>query len=75
MAMPNRKIAPLALWLCFLALSFFTTFVGQSQPARMSERDRQTPANALHLEAPRDAKKTCAADIGPSPSPATLRGQ
>lgn len=56
MSMPNRKIAPFAFWLCFLALSFFTSLSGQSQSARMSSRDRQEPAKPLCQEPPRGAR-------------------
>lgn len=56
MAMLNRKIAPFVFWLCFLALSFFTTFNGQSQSARSSARDRQEPAKPLCQESPRGAR-------------------
>jgi hypothetical protein len=52
----NRRIAPLALWLCFLALSFCTTINGQSQSARMPSRDRQEQAKPLRQEAPRGAR-------------------
>lgn len=56
MATLNRKIAPFVFWLCFLALSFFTTFNGQSPSAHMSLRDRQAPAKPLCQEGPRGAR-------------------
>ena len=77
MAMLNCKIAPFVFWLCFLALSFFTTFNGQSQSARTSSRDRPEPAKPLCQEGPRGARGPLsgrAAENGLSP-PATMRGQ
>jgi hypothetical protein len=56
MATLNRKIAPFVFWLCFLALSFFTTFNGQSQSAHTSSHDRQAPARPLCQEGPRGAR-------------------
>lgn len=56
MATLNCKIAPFMFWLCFLALSFFTTFNGQSQSSRTTARDRQEPPNPLCQDARRGAK-------------------
>jgi len=70
MATLNHKIAPFVFWLCFLALSFFTTFNGQSQSAHTSLRDRQAPAKPLCQDGPRGASgpmKGSAADHGSSP--------
>lgn len=75
MAMLNCKIAPFIFWLCFLALSFFTTFNGQSQSARTSSRDRPAPAKPLCQEGPHGARGPLtgrAAENGSSP-PATMR--
>ena len=71
MAMLNCKIAPFVFWLCFLALSFFTTFNGQSQSARTSSRDRPEPAKPLCQEGPRGARGPLsgrAAENGLSPA-------
>lgn len=72
MAMLNCKIAPLVFWLCFLALSFFTTFNGQSQSAHTSSRDRQAPAKPLCQEGARGPLSGRAAENGLTP-PATMR--
>ncbi len=77
MATLNRKIAPVVFWLCFLALSFCTTFIGQGQSARMSSRDRPEPAKSLCREGLRGAIGPLTGRVAENRSspPATMRAR
>ncbi len=78
MATLNRKIAPLVFWLCFLALSFCTTLIGQSQSARTPWRDRLEPAKSLcqeGLRGARDPLTGSAAENRSSPSETMRAGR